>query len=183
LFWQNRAFFASEFVNLTRAADRWQNVPFAMILDTLANCADCTAMHSLLPTAFDYLRRFDPCTPDGKYPIDGDRLYAVVQRYETAPEETRTWETHRVYADIQLIVSGQERMIYAPAGNLHAGTPYNEAKDVQKYGEGAVKDASPLVVGAGSFCIFLPQDGHKPGCMVEKPEPVLKVVVKLRLKD
>lgn len=151
-----------------------------MILDTLANSADYAGMHSLLPAAFDYLRRFDPATPDGRYPLDGDRLYAMVQRYGTAPEETRAWETHRVYADIQFMVVGQESMIYAPAANLSVGTPYNEAKDVQKYGTGQAKDSTSLLVAAGSFCIFLPQDGHKPGCMVAQPEPVVKVVLKLR---
>ena len=152
-----------------------------MILDTLDHWANYAPLHPLLPAAFDYLRKFDPNTPDGKYPLEGDRLYAMVQRYDTAPDETRTWETHRLYADVQLIVSGRERMIHAPAEELHASPPYNEAKDVQKYDEAPMKNSSPLVVPAGSFCIFLPQDGHKPGCMVARPEPVLKVVIKLRL--
>ena len=152
-----------------------------MILDTLAHSADYTALHPLFPAAFEYLHRFDASTPDGKYPIDGDNLYAVVQRYETAADRTRLWESHRVYADIQFIVSGTERIVWAPAENLTPGAPYNEAKDVQKFEEAPVKDATPLIVPAGSFCVFLPQDGHKPGCTVACPEAVVKVVLKVRL--
>ena len=154
-----------------------------MILDTLAHGDDYAALHPLFPVAFNYLRQFDPNTVDGKYELDGSRLYAVVQRYETAADETRAWEAHRVYADIQLMISGCERMIWAPLEGLGSGTPYNEAKDVQKFDDAPVKNAIPLVVPAGSFCVFLPQDGHKPGCLMKRPEPVLKVVMKVRLKD
>ena len=153
-----------------------------MILDTLNHAGNYTALHPLFPAAFDYLRQFDPNTLDGKYEIDGDRLYAVVQRYETAPDEARIWEAHRVYADIQFMVSGRERMIHAPVEELRTGAPYNEAKDVRKYDDEHVRNATSVIVGGGSFCVFLPQDGHKPGCMVDRPEAVVKVVIKVKLK-
>ena len=154
-----------------------------MILDTLNHASNYTALHPLFPVAFGYLRSFDPNTPEGKYEIDGDRLYAIVQRYETAPDEAKSWEAHRVYADIQYMVSGRERMIHAPVEELRTGAPYNEAKDVRKFDDEVVKNATSVIVFPGSFCVFLPQDGHKPGCMVGRPEPVVKVVLKVRLKD
>ncbi|MEI8233162.1 MAG: YhcH/YjgK/YiaL family protein [Verrucomicrobiota bacterium] len=152
-----------------------------MVLDSLTHCGSYLALHPLFPAAFAYLKAFDPATPDGKYPIEGDRLYAAVQRYTTAPEETKAWETHQVYADIQYIVSGQEKIFYAPAESLPAGAPYNEAKDVQKYGTGTLPNALATVLSAGQFAIYLPQDGHKPGCLVGQPEAIVKVVLKIRL--
>ena len=154
-----------------------------MILDSLAHASDYLALHPLFPAAFAYLRTFDPNTPDGKYELDGKRLYAAVQRYETAPEAEKAWESHRVYADIQFIVSGREKILYAPVEELQPGTPYNEAKDVEKYSGETVKNAAFTILPAGSFAVYLPQDGHKPGCMVDSPEPVVKVVIKVQLTD
>ena len=154
-----------------------------MILDSLAHCADYTSMHPLFPAAFDYLKQFDPNTPDGKYEIDGKRLYAVVQRYDTAPEETKAWEAHRVYADIQYIVAGREKIIYAPVEELQSTTGYNDVKDVEKYDGSGVKYPVATVIPAGFFGIYLPQDGHRPGIMVDAPEPIVKVVIKLRIKE
>jgi YhcH/YjgK/YiaL family protein len=153
-----------------------------MILDTLAHSDSYLAVHPLFSAAFAYLKAFDPATPDGKYPIDGQRLYAAVQRYNTAQADTKAWETHQVYADIQYIVSGSERLFYAPAETLPEGTPYNDVKDVQKYGTGTIPNAASTILSAGEFAIYLPHDGHKPGCIVECPEPIVKVVLKVRLK-
>ena len=155
-----------------------------MIQDRLDHCADYAALHPLFPAAFDYLKNFDPNTPDGKYEIEGQRLFASVQRYETAPEATKAWETHQVYADIQFIASGREKILYSPAEAFQPTTPYNPAKDVQKYDGAGVNHVTAMVIPAGSFAVYLPQDGHKPGCQVgETPEPVVKVVIKVRLKD
>lgn len=153
-----------------------------MIQDRLDHCAQYTALHPLFPAAFDYLKQFDPNTPDGKYEIAGPSLYASVQRYETAPEESKAWETHQVYADIQYIVSGREKILYTPAEDFQPTTPYNPAKDVQKYDGAGVQNVTAMVIPAGSFAVYLPQDGHKPGCIAgDEAEPVVKVVIKVRL--
>jgi len=153
-----------------------------MIQDSLVHSAQYAALHPLFPAAFEYLKNFDPNTPDGKYEIEGQRLYASVQRYETAPEASKAWETHQVYADIQFIASGREKILYTPAQDFQPTTPYNPAKDVQKYDGAGVKSVTSMVIPAGSFAVYLPQDGHKPGCQVgNDAEPVVKVVIKVRL--
>ena len=45
---------------------------------------------------------------DGAYPILGDDVIANVQSYETEPFETRKFEAHDKYFDIQYMVSGSE---------------------------------------------------------------------------
>ncbi|XHR27351.1 MAG: YhcH/YjgK/YiaL family protein [Chthoniobacteraceae bacterium] len=154
-----------------------------MIIDSLANAADYASLSPLFAKGFEYLRNFDPATPDGKYEIDGGQVYAAVQRYTTAPEDQKAWEAHRVYADIQYIVSGREKILYAPVTELQSAVsvPYNDVKDVEKYAD-CVKNAVSTVIAAGSFGIYLPQDGHKPGCFVDGPEPVVKVVIKVRVR-
>jgi biofilm protein TabA len=154
-----------------------------MIIDSLANADTYKGLGPLFAAAFDYLRKFDPATPNGKYEIDGKRLFANVQRYDTAPEAEKAWEAHRIYADIQYIVSGREKILYTPVANLAAfvSAPYNYVKDVEKYTDG-VKDPVANVITGGSFGIYFPQDGHKPGSFVDGPEPVVKVVLKVLVK-
>jgi len=152
-----------------------------MILDSLTHHQQYVHLHPLFSAAFDFLRAHDPATPDSRIDLDGDRLFALVQRLETAPEETRVWEAHRGYGDIQFIVSGREKILYSPVRDLTSTGPYDADKDVEKFTGESALGAVPLIVPPGSFAIFLPQDGHKPGCTVEGPEPVTKVVIKFRL--
>lgn len=152
-----------------------------MILDSLSHSQHCLSLHPLMQPAFDYLRTFDASTPDGKYEVVGSDLTAAVQRYETAPDEEKVWEAHRVFADIQFLVAGTEKILHAPTEELLTRTPYNEAKDVEKFVAPTSATVSSLVLKAGTFCILYPHDGHKPGCMVGHPSPVVKVVLKLRL--
>jgi YhcH/YjgK/YiaL family protein len=151
-----------------------------MIVDSLSNAKLYHALHPRLAAAVDYLASFDPATPDGKYPIDADRVHVLVQSYVTKPAAEKKWESHRRYLDVQYIVSGRERITVAPIGALSGATEYNEAKDVITYG-GAEGEASTLYVERGHFAIFLPDDGHRPGVAVNGGEDVRKVVVKVML--
>ena len=44
----------------------------------------------------------------GKYAVEGEELFYVVDEYETKPVEEGRLEIHRKYMDIQYIVSGVE---------------------------------------------------------------------------
>ena len=151
-----------------------------MIVDTLANAHLYHGVHPRLAAAFDYLRAFDAATADGKVPVDEDRVYAQVQSYATKPAAEKKWESHRRYADIQFIVAGRERITHAHVSRLDGATPYNDAKDVINY-TGAAGGASTLVLEAGQWAIFLPDDGHQPGVAIEGSEDVRKVVMKVLL--
>jgi biofilm protein TabA len=151
-----------------------------MIADTLANASLYRSLHPRLAAAFDYLAAFDPATPDGKYPVDEDRVHVLVQSYVTRPAAEKKWESHRRYLDVQYIVAGREHITVAPIGALEGATEYNEAKDVINYG-GAPGEASTLYLEGGQFAIFLPEDGHRPGVEAGGSGDVRKVVVKVLL--
>jgi len=117
----------------------------------------------------------------GRHEVDGDDVYAVVQRYSPRPVSEATWEVHREYLDIQYVAEGVERIGYAPLGrNWTVRQEYNAQKDCALY------DARGdlLEVAAGSFALFTPYDIHAPGLMLNShPQPgeVLKVVMKCRV--
>lgn len=151
-----------------------------MLLDTLANSHRYEAFHPSFHKAFTWLRSFNLSTPDGKYEIDGSALVAIVQRYETAPASEKKWETHRLNGDIQVIYEGEESIGYAHREELRVKTPYLVEKDAEFY-EPPDHSSSLLLLAAGSFAVFLPQDAHQPGVMVNQPAGIIKVVVKFRL--
>jgi biofilm protein TabA len=150
-----------------------------MILDHLSRAPLYGGMHPLWEQAFDYLRAFDRATPAGRYDLVGDSLYALVQGYAPADPSTKRFESHRLYADIQYVAAGEETLWYSPLEELPGATPYNGEKDLNLYDE--PPSATPLLLGPGMFTYLLPRDGHKPGCLGLSADPVVKVVLKVRL--
>jgi YhcH/YjgK/YiaL family protein len=151
-----------------------------MILDTLSNASSYEGLHPSLGRAFAWLSTYDSETPDGRYEITGPSLVAIVQRYITAPAESKKWETHRLHGDVQYLAEGVEGIGYAARSTLAVKTPYNPQKDAELYEPPAVF-STRLELNAGSFAIFFPHDGHQPGVMVDAASPVHKVVIKFLL--
>jgi len=151
-----------------------------MVLDTLSNSPSYEGLHPSFQRAFAWLSTFDPSTPDGRYEIGGPSLVAIVQRYATAPTHEKKWETHRLHGDIQYVVTGREQIGYAARESLAVKTLYNPEKDAEFY-EAPSGPHAHLLLEAGFFAIFLPQDGHQPGVMIERADTVHKVVIKFRL--
>jgi len=103
-------------------------------------------------------------------------MFYLVQSYESKLEADTFYESHRKYIDIQYVTSGKERHYVANISTLTVRDGYNEEKDLIKY-DGK---ASSLVVEAGYFTIYFPEDGHMPNARVgSEPEAVSKVIFKI----
>jgi YhcH/YjgK/YiaL family protein len=135
--------------------------------------------HANLPLAFAFLRFARSTIADGRHAITGDSVYANVMSYVTKPVADRTHEAHRVYADVQFLLSGEEIIHYTPRERLGSGTGYVSEKDFELFP--APVDPTELVFRAGQIAIFLPGEGHKPGVAWREPAPVRKIVVKVAL--
>lgn len=130
-----------------------------------------------LQKALEFLRR--PGTAalaDGRYEIDGDAVYALVQRYETEESGAPKFEAHRKYADVQYIAAGEELVGWAPLEAMVLAEPYDPAKDVC-FGRAAAW--TPLRLGEGMFAVLWPEDAHAPRLAAGKPCRVTKIVVKV----
>ena len=148
-----------------------------MLFDKIKNAPQYYALGERLATSLKYLMQndFSAKTP-GRYEIDGDRIYALVQEYDTRPGSAGKWEAHRKYIDIQYIVEGTELMGYENLESMEiSDSDYNPEKDaIYPKGEGSF-----VKMTAGMFAILWPQDAHMPGQAISEPVKVRKVVIKV----
>ena len=153
-----------------------------MILDHIGDFEPYRKLSDNFAAGFDYLRAtaFE-AVADGDYPIVGHDVFARVQSYQTRPREQCRWEAHRHYADIQFIVEGAERMGLAHISAMTVQEPFSRQKDVEFFVDSPNPNHQLVRLNRGDFAIFFPQDVHMPGLMIDRPVPVKKVVIKVRL--
>ncbi|MDP6449693.1 MAG: YhcH/YjgK/YiaL family protein, partial [Lentisphaeria bacterium] len=82
-----------------------------MIIDHIDNAAIYDGVAPRLTAALAYLRDTDFNGMElGRYDIDGDNVYVLIQRNQTRRREDSSLEAHRKYIDIHLILSGVENI-------------------------------------------------------------------------
>ncbi|MHC4623674.1 MAG: NanQ anomerase/TabA/YiaL family protein [Planctomycetota bacterium] len=96
---------------------------------------------------------------NGKYEVDGDKLFYMIQRYPTKDKADSLFEAHKDYIDIQAIIDGEETIGYALTETLKdVVQPYKP--DVAKYSDPQM--FTEVKLAKGMFAIFYPDDAHKP---------------------
>lgn len=147
-----------------------------MVHDTLTNAASYFPLSPRIKAGLEFLLRPDALTlPAGKYELEGDKLFAMVQEYSTKRPEETIWETHRKYIDIQCVQRGVEAMRWSPKEKMTLKQDYIPERDIFIWEGNGVT----LHVPAGSFVIFFPHDAHMGSLLIDKPQPVRKVVIKV----
>ena len=147
-----------------------------MIKDRLENSNLYHNLSENLSKGFSWLQKNDlKNLKDGKYDIDGNKIYASIQTYET--KEDAKYEAHRKYIDIQAPLTGKECIGLALMDMAALSLPFDIDKDCVMY-DGSSK---PMILSPGTFAIFFPPYcAHAPGCMAPNgPEKIKKVVIKV----
>lgn len=149
-----------------------------MILTSLTNADLYATIHPRLAQGIAYLRSGDwQGKAPGTYVLDGDALSANIQQYDTIQPDEARWEAHRVYTDIQYVISGREGIAVGMLENFTPITEYAPDKDILFFdGSGDVVD-----LDAGMLTILFPHDVHKPRLTAGEPSHVEKIVLKVRL--
>ncbi len=127
--------------------------------------------------AFDFLKTHDlDSLPKGKYVIDGTNVTASVTEDPSKDFEKTNWESHKKMIDLQLIISGEEKMGVYPVLKSTVTKEYDEKKDVANYSA----DGKFYVAGPGTFFIFFPTDAHRPNITPGGNKVVKKLVFKIK---
>jgi len=151
-----------------------------MIVTDLEHMAEQVKLTPGMQKALDFIRSAQgKDLADGTIPIDGDKVYAMVQSYETlALGETARLEAHKKYIDVQYVVKGEEVIGWALTHALHETIAYNAAKDVW-LGTLPAKEMTPVLLATGQAAVLYPSDGHAPRLAAGAPSHVKKIVVKV----
>ena len=148
-----------------------------MIFDKLENINTYVSLSGGLAKGLWLLQDTDfTALEPGKYTVDGDELYFMVQSYQSRTEND-TAEAHRKYIDIQYMVSGEELIGIGELSDMTEEVEANPDSDYWLY-RGPM---SKIRLGEGYFAVMFPQDAHAPGIAVSEPSQVKKIVVKVRM--
>lgn len=148
-----------------------------MVLDKIENFKHYEMLSEKIALAFAYINETDfSQIALGKYEIDKDEVFALVQEYDTKDKSEGKLEGHRRYIDVQYIVSGIELMGVTSLANQKLISRNDE--DDYAFFEG---DSSFVKVDAGMFAIFFPDDLHMPCIKFKQVSKVRKVVIKVRI--
>lgn len=129
--------------------------------------------------AFSFINSLTAQTPDGKYEIEKDDIFAIVMSYPTKSENQAVLEAHRKYVDIQSTISGAEAIEYYPQQSLTVTKPYRAETDVEFY-EKPLHSIARVNVLPRYFAALWPSDAHMPQLHVPSQSPeVKKVVIKI----
>ena len=146
-----------------------------MIIDKLSNAEIYYGLHPRIKKGLQFLfdNDLNSLTP-GKYEIEEDNIFVMIQEYETIDVEQGRWESHHKYTDIQFMINGEERMGYANIEAMEVVEQHKEKDLMFLEGNGDL-----LLVKQGYFTIFSPEDAHMPTLCVHEPRYIKKAVVKV----
>jgi len=143
--------------------------------------ADCDSLAALNPhfkKAFAFLKRTDLATLAlGRYEIDGDNCWAMVQEVKLTPLAGAKVEAHRKYIDIQAPLSGPETYGLLTTTAAQMALPFDEKGDYVLFDA----ETKPLTLQPGSFVIFFPPLGAHAPCHCEgEMRTIRKLVIKVK---
>lgn len=152
-----------------------------MIIGQLKKFYESDSLQKELNEAINYLKKTDfSKMAKGKYTINGDKIFLILDEYETKPKNEKKAEVHKKYIDIQYMISGTELV---GAGFFDNGNEifeeYLEEKDRALYT--TVHNEFEILLSKGMFAIFFPADIHRPGCQYKSKENVRKAIVKVQV--
>ncbi len=148
-----------------------------MIYDTLEKLSQYSGIAPEAVKALtEALPEISADAPVGKTVLIEDKLFILVQHNITRSAGEGKIETHADFADLQMLVKGEEFIGYADVSELKKLEAYNKDGDYALYAYDEMKTVL-LPLMPGNFAIFLPGEGHMPGC--GNGTAVVKIVVKI----
>lgn len=147
-------------------------------------CGNLNSLHTAgLPTVlFNLLNQSQfslanlSAQADGKYQKEGEKWFYTISVAKTQAASERHTEAHKLYADIQIVLQGEEMINYSLVDCFNA--EIEEAKP-DFYLLNNPKLTQSVYLTAGDFAIFLPGEAHQALCAVAQPSDVRKAVFKI----
>lgn len=150
-----------------------------MVVTDIKHVEQQVQLTDALKKGIDFLKRPDiQLLADGRIDIDGDRVFAIAQRYDTVATDAPRFECHRKYIDIQYIVTGSEVIGWTPAELMEITEEYDINKDIC-FGTAKGDKYSSVYLKEDQLAVLYPEDGHAPKIAYGRPSSVFKIVIKV----
>ena len=145
-----------------------------MIIAELSDARSYCGIHPTLDRALELLNdEFLRSVGTETVYLDGERLYATLNRYETVPLENTFFEAHKRYLDIHVLIKGEERVDIANPEKL---TEFEHRDDFYAFHG---KGEQTVILRPGSFLVVFPGDAHRIKIRTDGSCAVEKVVFKI----
>ncbi len=144
-----------------------------MIIDKVENLLFYDKMLPNLKNGVDKLNSIEKIE-GSKHEFEGG--YLMIQKGKTKSILEGTFETHKKYADVQIVLEGAEEMAWANIRDLTTKIPYDVEKDQERL-DGDYR--CNILILEGMFYIVFPEDGHKAVSHTVEQHEYLKCVMKI----
>jgi YhcH/YjgK/YiaL family protein len=137
-------------------------------------------LHPSLAWICEYLKTVDlAAIPPGRHALS-EGIALLREDYQTREPIGGGFEYHRRHADLQIVLSGEERFAVASKnhGMFLETVAYDREKDVAK---GDVGEASFVLLKEGMFALVFPYEYHQPKIRTHTSSAVVKAVFKIAL--
>lgn len=114
--------------------------------------------------------------PMGQHKLTENISYNMFAHH-TADEDDCTWEAHRNYIDVQMMIEGEEWIGYQHTKEMELGD-YQATED---YLPLSGRKSFTLLLKGKYILILYPEDAHKTGITFEASKKVTKIVFKVRI--
>lgn len=122
--------------------------------------------------AFDALQARD----DGRFQLPGAEWFCTVGPANTQLREVRHTEYHHQWADIQVLLTGEEIIC---AGTQYAPLATDEERKPDLFITTTAELPVSMLLQAGDFAVFLPGEPHQALCAAAEPMTIRKAVFKV----
>lgn len=136
-----------------------------------------------LPAALRAILERDECRlealrqrEDGRFQPEGAAWFCSIGPAQTQPAAQRHTEYHRQWADIQVVLDGNE-IINASQQSL--AQPGDEERKADLFIAAVRALPVSIRLSAGDFVAFMPGEPHQALCAAAQPETVRKAVFKI----
>lgn len=148
-----------------------------MIYDRIYNAKKYLGMREELDLALNYIAEHLSDMPD-VVELKGKDVRGFHSEYTTLTEEEATFENHFAFADIHIMLEGQERVAVSGMDALSVYQSDVEEDYMLCRGE----EETSLTMQPGSFLLVFPGDAHKVRVAIDTPQKVKKIIFKIRVK-
>lgn len=149
-----------------------------MIYDKINNIGLYKGINKNLDTAIDYILKNDLLAlPIGQTRLDDDQVYINTMDANAGASETRNYEIHKKYMDIQIDLAGVEIIHTGDMGSMSIES-YDETAD---FGVVRCSLSASCTMGPGNFIICMAGEPHKPGIAASDDTLLKKAVFKVHI--